>query len=113
MEVAEYQELVKTTAKKFVDKTHEIASWGLGAVGEAGDMAGCIKKTLFHGNDQRKGIRENLGDMMWYVAMICNFYGWKLENILEENIEKLKERYPQGFTKKDASRGGTRTDWME
>lgn len=113
MDVAKYQRLVKTTAKKFKDKTNEIVSWGLGVIGEAGDVAGCIKKTLFHGNDQTKGIKENLGDMMWYVAMICNFYGWKLEDVLDENIEKLRERYPQGFTEKDASRGGTRTDWME
>ena len=113
MEIKEYQELVKTTAKKFKDKTHEIASWGLGVVGEAGDIAGCIKKTLFHGNDQTKGMRENLGDVMWYLVMICNFYGWKLEDILDENIAKLKKRYPQGFTEKHASRSGTREDWME
>jgi len=113
MELEEYQRLVKTTPKKFKDKTHEIAAWGLGVVGEAGDVAGCIKKILFHDNDQREGVRENLGDVMWYVAMICNFYGWKLEDVLNENIEKLRKRYPQGFTEKDASRGGTRKDWME
>lgn len=113
MNVAEYQRLVKITAKKFKDEAHEIVCWGLGVIGEAGDVAGCIKKTVFHDNDQREGIRENLGDIMWYVAMICNFYGWKLEDVLDENIKKLKKRFPQGFTEKDASRGGTRKDWME
>ena len=109
----EYQELCKTTAKKFNDRDKEIADWGLGLVGESGDAAGCIKKTFFHGNDQTEGIRENLGDIMWYVAMICNFFDWDLEEVLGENIKKLKKRYPQGFTEKHAGRRGTRIDWNE
>ncbi len=110
----EYQKFCKATAKKFDISEHEIFSWGLGISGEAGDVAGCIKKTFFHGNDQRQGIRENIGDVMWYSAMICNYFGWDLQEILNENIEKLKKRYPQGkFTEKDASRGNTRIDWQE
>lgn len=109
----QYQKLCKTTAKKFKSKEKELSNWGLGLVGEAGDIAGCIKKTLFHSNDQRQGIKENLGDTMWYLAMICNVFGWNLEEILKENIEKLQKRYPQGFTEKDAARGGKRIDWNE
>jgi len=109
----EYQELCQTTAKKFDDKVQEISDFGLGLAGEAGDAAGCIKKTYFHDNNQTAGIRENLGDILWYEAMICNFFGWNLTEILEENIAKLKKRYPQGFTEKDAGRGGTRIDWNE
>ncbi len=113
MKLKDYQKLCRETAKKFDDKEKEIVDWGLGIAGEAGDVAGCIKKTVFHENDQRDGIRENLGDTLWYVAMICNYFGWDLEEILKENIEKLKRRYPQGFTEKDAQRGGSRIDWME
>jgi NTP pyrophosphatase (non-canonical NTP hydrolase) len=86
----------------------------LGIAGEAGDLVGCIKKTIFHNNDQKQGIKENIGDTMWYIAMICNFYKWDLEEILKENIEKLAKRYPKGyFTEKDASRNNTRIDWNE
>ena len=109
----EYQELVKRTAADYDDKTKEISNWGLGIAGEAGDVASCIKKTYFHNNDQTDGIRQNLGDTMWYMAMICNFYGWKLEDIMAENIDKLKKRFPEGFTEKDAGRGGTMIDWNE
>ena len=38
-------------------------------------------------------IRENIGDMMWYAAMICNFFGWDFSKVLDENVVKLKERY--------------------
>jgi NTP pyrophosphatase (non-canonical NTP hydrolase) len=85
----------------------------MGISGEAGDVASCIKKTYFHKNDQTAGIRENLGDTMWYIAMICNYYGWNLEDVMAENISKLKKRYPNGFTFKDAQRNGTMIDWNE
>jgi NTP pyrophosphatase (non-canonical NTP hydrolase) len=108
----EYQQLCKATAKKFDSKEMEILTWGLGIAGEAGDVAGCIKKTVAHDNDQRHGIKENIGDTLWYAAMICNYFDWELEDILRENLEKLKKRYPQGkFTETHAGRNGTRIDW--
>lgn len=113
MNLKDYQKLCKKTAKKFKDKDKEIMTWGLGIAGEAGDVAGCIKKTVSHGNDQREGTRENLGDALWYLAMICNFYGWNLDDILKENIKKIEVRFPKGFTEKRAKRKGTRVDWME
>jgi NTP pyrophosphatase (non-canonical NTP hydrolase) len=113
MDLREYQKFCKKTAKKFKNKRDEIATWGLGVTGEAGDIAGCIKKTLFHGNDQTQGIRENIGDTLWYLAMICNHYKWDLSEIIQENVEKLQARYPKGFNKKAAGRKGTRVDWME
>ncbi|MFA5174442.1 MAG: NUDIX domain-containing protein [Candidatus Pacearchaeota archaeon] len=114
LNLSEYQKLAKITAKKFETPEKEILTWGLGITGEAGDIAGCIKKTYAHDNDQRQGIRENIGDMLWYAAMICNFFGWDLQEILNENIEKLKKRYPDGmFTIEHAKRKGERIDWNE
>ena len=72
-------------------------TWCLGITGEAGDVASCVKKTYAHNKDVKDGIKENIGDMMWYTAMVCNFYGWNLQEILEQNIEKLKKRFPNGF----------------
>ena len=107
----QYQKLCKTTAQSFKDKEKEILTWGLGICGEAGDLAGCIKKTFSHRNNQIAGIRENLGDTLWYAATICNFFNWNLDEVLAENIEKLKKRYPKGFTKKHAQRKNI--DWNE
>lgn len=114
MNLKEYQELCKKTAKKFENPDLEISTWGLGIAGEAGDVASCIKKTFAHKNSViESGIKENIGDTLWYVAMICNFFRWDMEKVLEENVEKLKKRYPQGFTLKDAQRNGTMIDWNE
>ena len=108
-----YQEDCKRTVREFGTKNEEIMTWGLGIAGEAGDVAGCIKKTVAHKNDQKEGIKENLGDTLWYIAMICNFYGWNLEDVFKDNMEKLQKRYPKGFTFEDAARKGTKIDWNE
>jgi NTP pyrophosphatase (non-canonical NTP hydrolase) len=98
MNLNEYQKLCKKTAKKdFKTADEEIMCWGLGLCGEAGDVASCIKKTFAQNKDTKEGIKENLGDMLWYSAMICNFFRWDMQKILEENIEKLKNRFPGGF----------------
>jgi hypothetical protein len=45
LSLKEYQKLVLRTAKgKYNNKNDEIANWGLGVAGEAGDLVGCIKK---------------------------------------------------------------------
>ncbi|MDP3026689.1 MAG: nucleoside triphosphate pyrophosphohydrolase family protein [Nanoarchaeota archaeon] len=113
MNLKEYQDICKKTAKKFESPELEISTWGLGIAGEAGDVASCIKKTFAHKNDKREGIRENIGDMFWYAAMICNFFNWNLEEVLGENLKKLEQRYPGGFTEKDAQREGKMIDWNE
>jgi len=111
--IKEYQEACLRTAKVMDDKDKEVCNWGLGIVGEAGDVASCIKKVVFHENYAVKdGIRENIGDMMWYTAMVCNFYGWSLDEILSENLEKLNKRYASGgFSLEEAQRKGTMKKW--
>jgi len=112
MNLKEYQEICKTTAKKDYDSpTEEILTWGLGITGEAGDVASCIKKTFAHKNDQKTGIRENIGDTLWYAAMICNFFNWDMDEVLGENVKKLAARFPQGFTQEAVQR--KMIDWNE
>ena len=107
----DYQKFCRQTARKFKNKKMEILIWGLGIAGEAGDVASCIKKTIAHKNNQKAGLRENIGDTLWYAAMICNFFGWDFQEVLEENLKKLEKRYPRGFTLKKAKRGGKMIDW--
>ena len=112
MQLNEYQKLCKKSAKKYRNGEKEIMTWGLGISGEAGDVAGCIKKTYSQGDNQIKGTKENLGDTLWYIAMICNFYGWDLEDIMKENVKKLQKRHPKGFSLKGYGKV-TRKDWNE
>jgi NTP pyrophosphatase (non-canonical NTP hydrolase) len=112
MDLNDYQKICQKTAVRFRNKEKELMTWGLGVSGEAGDVAGCIKKTVSHGDNQKKGIRENVGDTLWYLAMICNYFGWNLEDVMKENVKKLTKRHPKGFFDKRV-RKGKRKDWNE
>lgn len=74
-----------------------------GAIGcniEAGELLDTIKKSLFYGNKIDKiNIIEELGDITWYMSLIIDELDVTWEEVWEKNIAKLKERYPQKFTK--------------
>lgn len=57
-----------------------------------GNATGRIEKDL-----DREHLKKELGDVMWYMAMICYSFGFDLDEILQMNIDKLKARYPEGF----------------
>lgn len=75
-----------------------ILNGALGLCGESGELADIIKKHLFQGHnlDKVKAGKE-LGDILWYVAIEAKGLGFTLEEIMHMNIEKLLERYPEGF----------------
>jgi NTP pyrophosphatase (non-canonical NTP hydrolase) len=71
----------------------------VGIASEAGEMLDALKKHIFY-NQQMDSINlaEELGDLMWYMALLCRRYGWTFEEIQKRNIAKLKARYPEKFT---------------
>jgi NTP pyrophosphatase (non-canonical NTP hydrolase) len=104
MDFKEYQYLCKTTAN-FNGSHHEIMSnMCMGLAGEAGEAVDYMKKCLYQGKDYSSIImRRELGDLLWYFVILADTLGITLDSIMEENIEKLKKRYPQGmFTIEDA-----------
>lgn len=73
----------------------------LGLNGEAGEVAEIIKKNECHGKPiNREHLREELGDVLWYLTVLAEVNGLTLAEIAVENIHKLKARYPQGFVKR-------------
>ena len=70
----------------------------LGLSGESGELVDMIKKWIFHSKPlDEDHAKKELGDVMWYVAMICHSFGWSLDEIMRMNIDKLIARYPDGF----------------
>ena len=90
----EYQNAVERTMRK-PDK-HALTEGILGLCGEAGEVADAFKKARFQGHEE-PDVEEELGDVLWYVAMIAKLIGSDLETVMFRNIEKLRERYPDGF----------------
>lgn len=70
----------------------------LGLAGESGEVLDMVKKWVFHEKDLDKDhLKKEIGDVMWYVAMICYAMGFDLDDVMQTNIDKLKARYPGGF----------------
>lgn len=104
MTANEYQELAARTLladpDPFLTGEETSVAWNaLGLAGEAGEVAELIKKGVFHrhGVDREKLAKE-LGDVLWYVAALCSNYGLSMSGVMDANIEKLRERYPDGYS---------------
>jgi len=71
----------------------------LGLCTESGELLGAIKKALFYGRKlDRKHVKEELGDILWFVSQLLRSEGWTWEEVMIENIEKLEKRYPERFS---------------
>ena len=98
MTINEYQKLAMVTANKNLSDKEMLINGVMGLCGEAGESIDIVKKHLFHGHELiRDKLIEELGDVAWYLAETCTALNIDLENVLSQNIEKLKKRYPEGF----------------
>ena len=70
----------------------------MGLTGEAGELTDLFKKWIFHNAQlDEQHAKKEVGDVCWYIAMICHSMGWDIDEIMQMNIDKLKARYPEGF----------------
>ena len=94
----EYQRLAMTTLNPALTKKDILINGVMGLCGESGEAIDIVKKHLHQGHelDREKLIKE-LGDIAWYLAETAYALDLELEVVLEQNIAKLKERYPEGF----------------
>lgn len=77
----------------------ELLNGALGLPGEAGEVADLVKKYIFHGHDLNRGeLVKEIGDVCWYLALLCHAIDISLEEVMIANIEKLRNRYPEGFS---------------
>lgn len=80
-----------------MDKESQIAHALHGMSAEVGELHGLYqKKHQGHGFDEEHAKKE-VGDILWMIAEYCTANGWNLEDIMQLNIDKLRERYPDGF----------------
>jgi len=71
----------------------------MGLCGEAGEAIDIVKKHLHQGHGlDKKALAKELGDIAWYLAETAYALDIPLEDILRANIDKLKRRYPEGFS---------------
>ena len=102
MNFNECQKLARSTA--VYPEEHKVVYPALGLCGEAGEVADKIKKTIRGDStlEQATGsIGDELGDVLWYLAILADDLGVPLEDIAYWNVDKLRRRMKSNKIKGD------------
>jgi NTP pyrophosphatase (non-canonical NTP hydrolase) len=98
MDIKTYTEQAKRTTASMgtylMDNFHYLS----GMVTEIGELMDPFKKNLAYGKRiDMVNVQEEVGDLMWYLANFCRINSIDLEEVMEQNIAKLRARYPDKF----------------
>ena len=100
MEINTYQTLALQSLNKELKKDDVLINSVMGLCGESGEAIEIDKKWFAQGHPlDKEHLREELGDIAWYLAEAAFALDMDLEDILKANLEKLAKRYPKGFDK--------------
>lgn len=103
---SDYSDLLEGSDEE-IQKLLEMLNWAIGLAGEAGEFADLIKKKVFHGHDvSQEEIESELGDITWYTSANCDVHDLTLEDVMKNNLEKLDNRYSDGFDKEESQNRG-------
>ena len=98
MTINEYQKLAMATLNPELSKKDVLINGVMGLCGESGEAIDIVKKWLAQGHElDRDKLAKELGDICWYLAETATALDLSLEEIMEGNIKKLRQRYPDGF----------------
>ncbi len=100
MKVNDYQAAALTTAIYPEDK--RIIYPALGMCGEAGEVADKVKKVIRDNAqnftaEKKREIAKEIGDVLWYCAVLSHDLGFTLEDVAQMNIDKLQSRKERGM----------------
>lgn len=99
MTLNEYQDEAARTGAHSDFNPSGLSYLTLGLCGESGEFADHIKKWLGHGHDlDMSAMKKELGDVLWYLSQISKMLGFSLEEVAIANLDKLRVRYPDGFS---------------
>ena len=98
MDVNEYQKSAMKTLNPMLDKKDILINSVMGLCGESGEAIDIVKKWLMQGHDlDKEHLIKELGDIAWYLAEAATALDVPLETVLQENLDKLRRRFPNGF----------------
>lgn len=103
MELSEYQDQAVRTSGGYGEvgsEQHQLTS-ALSLAGEVGEFCNLLKNKIRHGQVVPvEVLSRELGDVLWYVADLCTALNVDLGQVALENLDKLRRRYPNGFSTK-------------
>lgn len=96
--------LIEKPDFQITDEQVMITWTAMGLAGEAGEVAELVKKGIYHQKGiDRETLKNELGDVLWYLSGLAHQHGITLDEIMQHNISKLEARYPDGY---DHTRSG-------
>lgn len=113
------QDAIRTEATDFKamdqrlgeDGTKRLLHAGIGMATEAGEFLDALKKHIFYGKElDRVNLKEEMGDLFWYLAIACDELDVEFEPLMERNIAKLKARYGEKFSETKAEKRDLATE---
>lgn len=86
--------------------SYEVVELTHGAIGiatESGEILDIIKKHTYYGKPIDKvNLAEEVGDVLWYCALILRNLGMTFEEAAQMNVNKLRKRFPEKFNETEA-----------
>jgi len=76
----------------------------IGIGSESGELLDVLKKALvYHQRFDFEHAKEEVGDLLHYIARLIDSCGWTFEEVMQENVQKLQKRYPNGYSHQAAT----------
>lgn len=94
----EYQKLASRTINHGLSSIEKEYHALHGMSGEVGEIHSLYQKAYQGHEISEEHKKKELGDLLWFVAEYCTANGWELDEIMQMNIDKLKARFPEGFS---------------
>ena len=98
MDLNEYQRSAHRTANPALNVDERLMDAAAGLAEEAGEVLGLVRKRVYQQRETpREKLVEELGDVLWCLAMTADSLGIALEEVATANVAKLQRRHPDGF----------------
>ena len=98
----EFVDCAKRTINYNLTNSEKLHHALFGISGECGEISSIFQKMLQGHPYSEEQLRGQIGDLLWFVSELCFVIGIELDDVAKENVEKLKKRYPNGFSEKDS-----------
>ena len=96
---SDYEAAALRTAKDMGSVPMNLIHAAMGLSSDAGEFVDCIKKHTIYGKKlDRENAIEELGDVLWFVALACQNLECSMAQVMQANIDKLALRYPDVYS---------------
>lgn len=98
MNINMYQQLAARTINPKNTHIQSLLHALHGMSAEVGEIHSIYQKSYQGHEVDDDDLKAELGDLLWFCAEYCTAQGWDMEQVCIENIEKLRKRFPKGFS---------------